>query len=160
MNSTGHAPLPVDAFSEAECEQLLCLLAGFHPARWFHREKINSAPTAGETTADYYFCGNRQQDKEFSAYLHSLAPGIEGAQLAEWCVNRYDVGGYMPEHLDIDRYRFNMVVPLCSNGDGITVDGEFRVDVPGQGVVFPGRGVPHEVKPVQHQRFVVIYLYE
>lgn len=150
----------MDAFSEAECEELLCRLAGFHPARWFHRPKVNSLPTGGDPTSDYFFCGNRQQDREFSEYLKSLAPVIEGATLSEWCVNRYDVGGYMPEHFDHDRHRYNMTIPLCGSGDGVTIDGVFREDVPGQGIVFRGVGLPHEVKPVKHQRYVIIYLYE
>jgi hypothetical protein len=148
------------AFGKDECAYLLELLAGFHPARWFHRKKINSIPTGTDPTSDYYFCGDRQQDKVFSEYLKSLAPVIEGGRLAEWCINRYEVGGYMPEHVDIAQYRFNVVVALCDNGDGITVEGTFIQDVPGQALVFPARSAPHAVPPVKHRRYVAIYLYE
>lgn len=160
MKPTARERQPVVAFSEEECAYLLDEIAAFHPARWFHRLKINSRPTQGTDLADYYFCGDRQQPRAFRDYLWSLAPVVEGATLAEAIINRYDVGQYMPEHVDIARYRYNMVIPLCNAGDGLLIEGVFYPDVPGQGVVFPACSEPHEVPAVKHQRYVVIYLYE
>lgn len=160
MNSMAREKTLVDAFSPDECHYLLQELRAFDRARWFHRTKINSRPTQGSTEADYYFCGDRQQPKEFNEYLHSLAPKIEGAWLAEACVNWYPVGSHMPEHVDIARYRYNMVVALNDEGDGVECSGIFVPDVPGRGIIFPARSEPHRVPPVKHERFVIIYLYE
>lgn len=150
----------VDGFSKEVCDYLLQEISEIHEARWFHRDKINSIPTAGTVDSNYDFLGDRQQPKEFNTYLRSLAPKLEGFTLAEACVNRYLPGGGMPEHIDQARYFFNVVIPLCDNGDGIIIEGTFYPDIPGQGVIFPARSAPHSVPAVKHLRYVVIFLYE
>lgn len=160
MNSMVREKSPVVAFSKEECAYLLEQLRAFPEPRWFHRDRINSKPTQGVTAASYDFCGDRQQPKDFNAYLRSLAPTIEGAWLAEACINRYLVGGGMPEHVDIARYRYNMVVALNERGDGVINSGVFHEDVAGEGFIYPARSEPHSVPAVKHERYVVIYLYE
>lgn len=161
MKPTGRAPQRVVAFSKAECEYLLDEIKAMHQARWFHRRAINSRPTViGNTAADYYFCGQRQMPRDLHTYLSEIAPVVEGAKLGEICINRYDVGQYMPEHVDVARYRYNMVIALCESGDGLTIEGVFSADVAGEGVVFPAYSAPHEVPPATQERYVVIFLYE
>lgn len=128
-------------------------------ARWYLRERINSLPTQGDRTSRYYFCGNRQQPQALNEYLRAIAPVIEGARLEEACINRYDVGDYMPEHVDSQPYRYNMVVHLCESGDGIEIEGQFHEDRAGRGVIFAARSVPHAVPPVRQQRYCIVYLY-
>lgn len=127
---------------------------------WYHRNKINSRPTKGDPTADYYFMGDKQQPKELRDTLFGLAPTIDGMKPAEACLNRYEIGTGMPEHIDIAMYRHNMVIPLCDKGDGLLVEDKFYVDVPGQGLIMPFKSPPHEVPPVKHKRYTLIYLYE
>lgn len=147
-------------FSKHECEELLGKIQQIESARWFRRLKINSIPTQGTTVADYYFLGDKQQPKEFNVYLRALAPKLEGVVLQEACINRYDVGQYMPEHRDITQHRFNMVIALNEDGDGITILDDFFPDVQGMATIFPYASKPHSVPPVKHQRYIVIYLYE
>jgi len=148
------------AFDSDTAEDLRLQILTFEESRWHHRKQINSRPTQGSKDSDYYFCGDRQQPKEFNKYLRSLAPKIKGTMLGEACINRYDVGGHMPEHIDIATYRYNVVVMLCDQGDGIEIEGVFYSDAPGLAIQFPAKSPPHRVPAVKHQRFVIIYLYE
>lgn len=91
--------------------------------------------------------------------LWTIAPVIEGCPLGEVCVNRYEPGNGMPEHIDRAYYRHNMVIALNNDGDGIEISGLFYPDKPGEGVVFPIRSEPHGVPPVSKRRYVLIYLY-
>jgi hypothetical protein len=160
MSSTDRNKQPVESFSKAECEYLIAQLDAFHSARWFHRAAINSIPTQGSKEASYDFCGDLQQPAAFNAYLRSLAPKIPGAQLAEACINRYLPGDYMPEHIDIALYRYNMVIALHELGDCVSCTGVRYTDVAGAGWIYPAKSEPHSVPPVRNKRYVVIYLYE
>lgn len=160
MKSTGPSPLLVDVYSKDFCDSLVEEIEEFHTARWVLRDHISSIPTKGTNKSHYYFCGDRQQPKDFNQAIRAVAPVIEGHELGEVCINRYDVNGYMPEHIDAADYRYNIVVALCEKGDGITVEGEWLEDKAGQAVVFPAFSVPHEVPPVKSKRYVLIFLYE
>jgi hypothetical protein len=160
MKSTGLSKFPVAQFSEAVADELKKQLAAMHEARWFHRVKINSRPTTQGIVASYDFLGDRQQTKEFNALLVSLAPVYPGLELAQAIINRYKPGDYMPEHIDIQFFRKNVVIPLQSDGDGVEIEGVFYPDVLGEGVCFCEQSVPHAVPPVKQLRYVAIFLYE
>jgi hypothetical protein len=160
MKPTALNKLQVAQFSKDVCDDLRQQLAEMHEARWFHRVKINSRPTTQGTAASYDFLGDRQQPKEFNALLRSLAPEYPGLSVIEAIINRYKPGDYMPEHIDVQRYRKNLVIPLCADGDGVTVDGEFYPDVLGEGVCFTNVSSPHEVPQVKSLRYVAIFLYD
>lgn len=147
-------------YSKETCQHVLSLVHAMEEPRWYHRLKINSRPTKGQDVSDYYFCGDAQQPKAFNQLLQSLAPEIEGYRLKESIVNRYDPGQYMPEHVDLSHYQFNIVIPLCEAGDGVWVNDQWIEDEAGVAVVFPYKSLPHSVPPVKRQRYVVIYLYE
>ena len=148
------------AFDPEVAKEVLLRIEEIRDSAWHHRNKINSIPTQGTAEADYDFLGDRQQPKDFNKFLRSLAPKIPGTMLGEACVNRYKVGGGMPEHVDIALYRYNVVVMLNDCGDGIEIEGVFYPDDPGMAIQFPDKSQPHRVPPVKHQRYVVIYLYE
>lgn len=152
--------LPVVAFSAPVANEVVEYVEELPDTRWFHRLKINSKPTKGDPTADYWFLGDRQMPKDLRDHLFALAPTIDGEKPAEACINRYEIGNGMPEHVDIAMYRHNMVIPLSNNGDGLLVSGKFYVDVPGSGLIMPFKSPPHEVPPVTHRRYTLIYLYE
>lgn len=152
--------LPVVAFSDQIAKGIVDYCDELPKLRWFNRLKINSIPTKGDPTADYWFLGERQMPREFKDYLTELAPIIAGEKPYEICINRYEVGNGMPEHVDIAQYRHNMVIALSDHGDGLLINGEFYVDVPGSGVILPFKSPPHEVPPVTKRRYVLIYLYE
>lgn len=161
MKST--APVAVNFYQAFDADQVadvLKRLEAFDEGKWFHRKKINSRPTQGVVEADYFFCGDRQQPKDFNEFIRSLAPKIPGTLLGEACVNRYLVGGGMPEHIDIAMYRYNVVVTLNALGDGVEINGVFYPDVAGQAVQFPAKSPPHRVPAVKNKRYVIIYLYE
>lgn len=152
--------LPVDAFSAQVSEILIEHIDQLPMGYWFHRKKINSIPTKGISAADYFFMGNNQMPKVLSDILFQLAPTIDGQKPLEACLNRYEIGNGMPEHVDKAMYRHNMVIPLCDHGDGLLVNGEFYVDNPGKGLIMPFVSPPHEVPPVTKRRYTLIYLYE
>ena len=160
MKHTDQEKLSVAQFSETVCDDLKQQLAAMHSARWFHRSKINSRPTTEGIEASYDFLGDRQQPKEFSAKLRALAPKYPGYFLTEIIINRYMPGDWMPEHIDIQNSRKNLVVPLCEDGDGVTIEGVFYPDVLGEGVCFSECSVPHAVPQVKSLRYVAIFLYE
>ena len=160
MKPTALTKLRVARFSKVVCNDLKKQLAEMHDARWFHRAKINSRPTTQGTIASYDFLGDRQQPKEFNQLLRALAPKYPGLELAEAIINRYQPGDYMPEHIDVQRYRKNLVIPLCADGDGVEIDGVFYPDVLGEGVCFSDVSAPHAVPPVGSLRYVAIFLYE
>lgn len=160
MKHTGHDPLLVDVFSKEFCESMVAEIREFHEARWFHRAKVNSRPTSGDPTASYDFCGDHQQPKDFEEAARAVAPIIEGCTLDEVVINRYNVGDYMPEHVDISLHRYNVVIALSDEGDGLFIGDEWHEDVPGRATIFPAYSAPHGVPPVKSQRFVLIYLYE
>lgn len=160
MKPTVPNPLPVAQFSNEICADLKHRLSAMHDARWFHRAKINSRPTTEGVLASYDFLGDRQQPKDFNVLLRSLAPKFPGYFLAEAIINRYKPGDWMPEHIDIQRYRKNIVIPLCEDGDGIEIEGVFHPDVLGMGVCFSDVSAPHAVPRVRSLRYVAIFLYE
>lgn len=160
MNGLAQEMLPVDAFSAVVADILVEGIDQLELPWWYHRLKINSIPTKGDSKADYYFMGDRQMPKELRETLEFLAPTIDGWKPAEICLNRYEVGNGMPEHIDLAKYRHNMVIPLSNHGDGLKVHDVFYEDRPGQGIIMPFKSPPHEVPPVKHRRYTLIYLYE
>lgn len=160
MKSLGQDLLPVVAFSAQISKSIVDRCETLEPLRWFNRLKINSIPTKGDPKADYWFLGERQMPKDLKDYLTYLAPVIAGEKPYEICINRYEIGNGMPEHIDIAQYRHNMVIALSDHGDGLNINDVFHVDVPGSGVILPFKSPPHEVPPVTHRRYTLIYLYE
>ena len=160
MKPTAHEKLRVAVFSKETCEAILAQLVGMEEPRWFHRTRTYGLPTEGVLTASYSFLGDRQQPKAFNRFLRELAPEYPGLTLQEACINRYQPGDYIPEHVDVHMFRKNLVIALCEQGDGIEIEKIFYPDVQGEGVAFGVRSVPHKVPPVKHLRYVVIYLYD
>lgn len=160
MNGLAQDLLPVDAFSAQIAEILVEGIDQLAIGWWAHRRKINSIPTAGTSVADYFFMGDKQMPKELKEALFELAPVIDGWKPKEACLNRYEIGTGMPQHIDLASYRHNMVIPLCDYGDGLLVGDKFYVDNPGKGCIMPFKSPPHEVPPVKHRRYTLIYLYE
>lgn len=148
------------AFSTDIAKALVDVLEELPESHWYHRLKINSIPTQGTTEADYWFLGDRQMPKELRELVWSLAPTIERVPLGEVCINRYEPGNGMPEHIDRALYRHNMVIALNQDGDGIEISGVFYPDEAGKGVVFPIKSEPHRVPPVGTRRYVIIFLYD
>lgn len=148
------------AFSTNIAKALRDVLEELPDTYWVNRKKINSIPTKGTTEADYWFLGDRQMPKELRELVWELAPEIERCPLGEVCVNRYEPGNGMPEHMDRAQYRHNMVIALNNDGDGIEISGVFHPDEPGKGVVFPIKSEPHSVPPVATRRYVIIFLYD
>lgn len=97
--------------------------------------------------------------KALREYLFAIAPVIEGCFLEEAVVNRYRIGDYMPEHIDLAQYQYNFVIALCGKGDGVEVEGVFVEDDPGYATIFSRKSEPHEVPVVKHLRYILIYLY-
>lgn len=160
MKQLGQELLRVDAFSAHNAADVVAYLEELPEARWFHRLKINSKPTKGVADADYWFLGDRQMPKELKEHLTYLAPSIDGEKPSEICVNRYEVGNGMPEHIDVALYRYNMAIALCEHGDGLFIEDTFYEDRAGSGVIFPFKSPRHEVPPVTKRRYTLIYLYE
>lgn len=151
---------PLDAFSAQTANELVTAIDKLPIGWWYHRKKINSIPTKGDPTADYYFMGDRQMPPELKEVLEFLAPTVDSFKPAEICLNRYEVGTGMPEHIDRAIYRYNVVIPLCDHGDGLYVEDKFYQDNPGKGLILPMQSPPHEVPPVKTRRYTLIYLYE
>lgn len=160
MKKLAQELLPVVAFSADIAKQIVDYLEVLPSGYWFHRLKINSIPTKGTTDADYWFMGDGQMPKDLKECLRTLAPMIDGYGPTEICLNRYEVGNGMPEHIDRAFYRYNMVIPLSDYGDGLFVEDQWYVDKPGSGLIMPIKSPPHHVPPVKHKRYTLIYLYD
>lgn len=160
MKQLAQELLRVDVFSPEVCKSIVEYVETLPETRWYFRGKINSLPTTQGVKASYWFLGDKQQPKELSDYLFKIAPRIDGQAPVEACINRYHVGDYMPEHIDIALFRHNMVVQLTDTGDGLLLGDEFVKDVPGKATIFPANSGPHSVPPVKALRYILIYLYE
>lgn len=147
-------------YSKEWCSELVEYLDTLPRARWFHRPRINSVPTAGSSASDYNFLGDKQMPSELREYLFDVAPKIEGAHLAEVVINQYPPGGFMSEHIDRALYKHNLVIQLSENGDGIIIEDTFFEDSAGFVVIFPTNSPPHSVPVVKTRRYVMICLYE
>lgn len=160
MKNLAQEPLMVDAFSADYAFNIIDYLETLPRPYWYHRLKINSIPTKGTTDADYWFMGDGQMPQELKRHLATLAPLIDGYGPTEICINRYEPGNGMPEHIDQAFYRYNMVIPLSDHGDGLMMGGKLYVDKPGSGIILPIKSQPHEVPPVTQRRYTLIYLYD
>lgn len=80
--------------------------------------------------------------------------------LRELVINKYYPGNYIPLHRDRHIYRTFVLAPIQSNGDGVVIEDIFFEDNKGLGLLFDGTGHKHEVFPVRHKRYIVLYLYE
>lgn len=150
----------MDVFSKETCDLIVEHLKKQPSPRWFHRAKINSLPTVpGNVQSDYYFMGNGQMSVEDEKFFMTIAPTVNGIRPTEVAFNMYKPGNYMPEHIDRDLYRYNMVIQLCDKGDGIEIEGTFYEDVPGKAIIFGVSSIPHAVPPTKHLRYVMICLY-
>lgn len=146
-------------FSADIAEAVVGALEALPSEYWYHRLKINSIPTTGTSEADYWFLGHNQMPSNLRKALFSLGPKLPRAILEEVCVNKYEVGFGMPEHIDLAQYQYNMVVTLCDNGDGVCIEDIFHKDSPGKGIIFSRKSVRHSVPAVKHKRYVIIFLY-
>lgn len=121
--------------------------------------------TVDRTKAKYRSMLNLDIPKVIREKLIQAAPKC-GNFLEEVIVNKYDPGDYIPKHLDSHQYTKFCVVPLVESGDGFSAyydgpngDESFYEDVLGTGILVTGNKLVHEVKPVKHKRYIVLYLY-
>lgn len=154
-----HDKLQRRVCSKDQAAELAALFDQIPDSRWVTRNRINSKPTNSDGTCHYQVFFERNMSAEMLEALRKVAPKLERTWLDEIIVNRYLPGMYMPEHVDLDMNRYNVVVQISDSGDGIEVEGEFIPDDPGMATIFPVPSPPHAVPPVKHKRYVLIFLY-
>ncbi|MBE0438306.1 MAG: hypothetical protein IBX57_00870 [Gammaproteobacteria bacterium] len=149
----------VKVFDKATNAKILAMVENIDESRWFHISKLQKGRGVVNDTDAYYFkCKDWSIPKELKELLFSLAPKFEPFETSEIVINRYLPGGFIPAHTDKDRYLKNVIVPLQSGDDGITIEDTFYKDEAGIGIVFNGTGPVHEVKKVKDFRYTVIFL--
>lgn len=152
-------------FTPEFCEAVVAELDAIDDRYYTNRSMGAKVRTLDHSPANYRSLINLDIPKNLRAKLIANAPKI-GSFLEEVVINQYHPGDFIPKHLDTHPYLKFCVVPLVESGDGFSAyfdgaDGEetFYEDVIGTGIVVSGTKLVHEVKPVQHKRYVVMYLY-
>lgn len=128
-------------------------------------DKSHTIPIrSGGLTGSYKSALNKTIPKDIYQTLKNSAPKIENHWLEEIVINKYNIGDSIPPHYDKHLYRKFVLIFLSENKDGLTIhhnDKEiFIEDKKGMGLEFTGIDVLHEVKPVKHKRYTLIYLYQ
>lgn len=158
--------IDIPAFTPEFCQELVKAFDEFDAKRFTDRSKGTTLfRTVDRVPAKYRSMVNLDIPKHLREKLIAAAPK-HGDYLEEVIVNRYEVGDFLPKHIDSHIYPRFCVVPLCENGDGFSAyfdgkDGEetFYQDRIGKGLLVNGNKLVHEVKPVKHKRYIVLYLY-
>lgn len=128
-------------------------------------DKSNTIPIRSDgLTGSYRSALNKTIPKNIYEMLKLAAPTIQDHWLEEIVINKYNIGDSIPPHYDKHLYRKFVLIFLSESGDGLTIhhnDKEiFIEDKLGYGLEFTGVDTLHEVKPVKHKRYSLIYLYQ
>lgn len=158
--------IEIPAFTAEFCKELVEAFDEFDAKRFTDRSTGNTLfRTVDRVPAKYRSMVNLDIPKHLRERLIAAAPKC-GSFLEEVIVNRYEPGDFLPKHIDSHIYPRFCVVPLVESGDGFSayfdgVDGEetFYKDTIGTGLLVEGNKLVHEVKPVKHKRYIVLYLY-
>lgn len=153
-------------FTQEFCDEIVGAFDQFENKRFTDRSGGTTLyRTVDRVPAKYRSMVNLDIPKALREKLILAAPKC-GSFLEEVIVNKYEPGDYIPKHIDSHHYPKFCVVPLVENGDGFSAyfdgaDGDetFYEDVLGTGIVVSGNKLVHEVKPVKHKRYIVLYLY-
>lgn len=153
-------------FTPEFCESVVAQLDAYDDKRFTDRSGgMTLARTVDGTGASYRSMVNLDIPKPIRDALIEKAPKL-GSFLEEVIINRYNPGDFIPKHLDTHHYPKFCVIPLVESGDGFSAyfdgaNGEetFIEDIIGNGIVVSGTKLVHAVRPVQHKRYVVMYLY-
>lgn len=153
-------------FTPEFCAEVVDTLDKFEKKRFTDRSGGTTLyRTVDKVGAKYRSMVNLDIPKDLREKLIARAPKV-GCFLEEVIVNRYEPGDYIPKHIDSHQYPHFVVVPLVENGDGFSAyfdgangDETFFEDVLGTGLLVTGNKLVHEVKPVKHKRYIVLYLY-
>jgi hypothetical protein len=156
----------VPQFSIEFCDSIITELDAIEDKRFTDRSRgMTLYRTVDRSAASYRSMINLDIPKSIREKLIAKAPPV-GNFLEEVIINRYHPGDFIPKHLDTHPYPKFCVVPLVESGDGFSAyfdgaNGEetFYEDIIGTGLLVSGTKLVHEVKPVKHKRYVVLYLY-
>lgn len=158
--------IELPAFTPDFCAEIVGAFDEFDAKRFTDRSNGNTLyRTVDHVPAKYRSMVNLDIPKTIREKLIKAAPRC-GSFLEEVIVNRYEPGDFLPKHIDSHHYLRFCVVPLVEKGDGFSAyfDGStgeetFYEDVIGCGLLVTGNKLVHEVKPVKHKRYIVLYLY-
>ena len=146
-------------FTPEECSWLFGECEQLEDARWVKRTTMHGHRTLGSYDCEYYSCLNRAIPDNIRQFLKDKSP-FDGGELKELVINKYYPGNWIPLHRDTHQYRFFVLVPIQTGGDGVVVEDIFFEDQQGMGLLFDGTGHKHEVLEVRRKRYTVLFLYE
>jgi len=149
-----------DFLDPAVCDDLVIKFNNIPAPHWVTRKSFVAGRARYDNNCSYKCCLNKTIPKDLIPELLSIAPKLPNAKVAELVINKYEVGDYLPLHLDRTAYKYNCVIQLSQNGDGIHIEDNFHEDKKGSLLIFESVGHWHEVRPVDHLRYVLIYLYD
>lgn len=158
--------IEIPKFSPEFCGALVSEIEKLESRRFVDRSKGTTLyRTIDQTEAKYRSVVNLDIPRPLREALIAAAPKV-GSFLEEIIINWYEPGDFIPKHIDGHQYTSFCVVPLVENGDGFSAyfdgpSGEetFFEDIVGTGILVSGNKLLHEVKPVKHKRYIVLYLY-
>lgn len=153
-------------FTPEFCQSVVDELESYDDRRFTDRSGGTTLfRTVDGNKASYRSMINLDIPKSLRLKLIEKAPRL-GNFLEEVVINRYNEGDFIPKHLDTHIYPKFCVVPLVESGDGFSAyfdgangDETFYEDIIGTGIVVSGTKLVHAVRPVQHKRYVVMYMY-
>lgn len=158
--------LELPQFTPDFCESVVKELEALETRRFVDRSVGTTLyRTVEKVPAKYRSMVNLDIPKSLREKLIKAAPKC-GSFLEEVIVNKYEPGDFIPKHIDSHAYPRFCVVPLVEKGDGFSAyfggsygEETFYEDMLGTGLLVTGNKLVHEVKPVKHKRYIVLYLY-
>lgn len=138
-------------------------------SNWVHCDRILAERGVGNQAANYDLLFDRVLTEEERTFLRQFAPRFHDAVLQTQVINRYPVGGFLCDHTDRQNAKYNTIIPLQSNGDGLRyymrserdqkLEELFLEDMAGRCTVVTDAFIIHGVPPVKKERYVLISIF-
>lgn len=136
---------------------------------WVHKDRIASERGVGNDLANYDLLFDRVLTDNDRAILRTLVPIFPDAVLQTQVINRYPIGGFLCDHTDRQLAKYNTVIPLQSNGDGLryyiknedtgVLEKHFLKDRAGDMLIMTNAHLIHGVPLVTTLRYTLISIY-
>lgn len=160
MSSWDRELLMPDLLSPEVCKEMLERVRALQPFSWVKVNRpMGKQGYAGETSR-YAYVTQSTLPADIIEWIESHAPRNPGWELGRFVVNRYRKGDWIGLHKDQGTHDLNLIIPLQSGPDGVSIDGVVHPDIVGSGRLHIYNGKAHCVPPVSQERYVVIYLYK
>jgi len=160
MNGWVQEQLYPDVLSPAVCTEMLERCKALQPFHWVKVDRAMGKQGYAGAWSRYAYVTQDSVPKELADWIWAQAPKNPAWELGRFVVNRYRVGEFIGLHKDRGTHDLNLIIPLQTGEDGVSIEDVLYPDVVGNGRLHIYNGKPHCVPPVKTERYVVIYLYK